>query len=115
MTTCTIEDEAMSYLMAYDYPGNIRELKSVVHSALNLTQGCYISKAFLPKNMLKTKAVSASRQYSASESLLPLELTEKNYILKVYYQMDKNKSKTAEVLGIDRKTLGRKIKSYGVE
>jgi two-component system response regulator AtoC len=114
-TTCTIEDEAMSYLMAYDYPGNIRELKSVVHSALNLTQGCYISKAFLPKNMLKTKAVSASRQYSASESLLPLELTEKNYILKVYYQMDKNKSKTAEVLGIDRKTLGRKIKSYGVE
>jgi len=114
-TTCTIEDEAMSYLMAYDYPGNIRELKSVVHSALNLTQGCYISKTFLPKNMLKTKTVSASRQYSASESLLPLELAEKNYILKVYYQMDKNKSKTAQVLGIDRNTLRKKIQSYGVE
>lgn len=114
-TTCTIEDDAMSYLMDYDYPGNIRELKSVVHSALNLTQGCYISTAFLPKNMLKTKKVSTVDKYSASDPLPPLELMEKDYILKVYHQMDKNKSKTAEVLGINRNTLRKKIQSYGLE
>ena len=114
-TTCTIEDETMSYLMAYDYPGNIRELRTIIHSVLNLTQGCYISTAFLPKNVFETKKVSTSRQYSTSESLPPLELVEKNYILKVYFQMDKNKSKTAEVLGIDRNTLRKKIQSYGVE
>ena len=113
--TCTIEDDSMLYLMAYDYPGNIRELRTIIHSALNLTRGCYISTAFLPKNVFETKKVSTSRQYSTSESLPPLELVEKNYILKVYYQMDKNKSKAAEVLGVDRKTLGRKIQTYGVE
>lgn len=113
--TCTIEDDAMSYLMAYDYPGNIRELKSIIHSTLNLTEGRHISKAFLPKNVLRTKKVSTVDKYSASEPLPPLELMEKDYILKVYHQMDKNKSKTAEVLGIDRNTLRKKIQSYGVE
>jgi DNA-binding NtrC family response regulator len=112
-STCAVEDEAMSYLMAYDYPGNIRELKSIVHSALNLSQGRHISAAFLPKNI--RKKASAAGQHSGSEYLPPLELAEKNYILKVYYQMDKNKSKTAQVLGIDRKTLQRKIQSYEVE
>ena len=65
-------------------------------------------QAFLPKNMLKTKKGSTVDKYSASEPLPPLELMEKNYILKVYHQMDKNKSKTAEILGIDRKTLQQK-------
>jgi DNA-binding NtrC family response regulator len=113
--TCTIEDEAMSYLMAYDYPGNIRELKSIVHATLNLTRGRHISKPFLPKNVLRAKKMPTAEGHSESESLISLALAEKNYILKVYHQMDKNKSKTAEVLGIDRNTLRRKIKSYGVE
>ncbi|MFO7555472.1 MAG: sigma 54-interacting transcriptional regulator, partial [Desulfobacterales bacterium] len=113
--TCTIEDDAMAYLMAYDYPGNIRELKSIIHSTLNLTHGRHISKAFLPKNVLRTKKASTASRHSASEHLLPLELAEKNYILKVYHQMGLNKSKTAEVLGIALNTLRRKIQSYGVE
>jgi len=112
---CTIEDEAMSYLMAYDYPGNIRELKSIVHATLNLTQGRRISSAFLPKNILRSKKAASGGRESASDSLVPLEMAEKDYILKVYYKMDKNKSKTAEILGIDRNTLRRKIQSYGVE
>lgn len=113
--TCTIEDEAMSYLMAYDYPGNIRELKSIVHSTLNLTQGRHISTAFLPKNVLRAKKISKAENHSSSEPLIPLALAEKNHILKVYYQMDQNKSKTAKVLGIALNTLRRKIESYGVE
>ena len=112
---CTIEDEALSYLMNYDYPGNIRELKSIVHATLNLTQGRRISTEFLPKNILRSKKVASVRQESVSDSLVPLELAEKDYILKVYHKMDKNKSKTAEILGIDRNTLRRKIQSYGVE
>ena len=113
--TCIIEDDAISYLMAYGYPGNIRELKSIIHATLNLTRGRHISAAFLPKILLKTKKMSTVNKDSASEPLPPLELVEKNYILKVYHQMDKNKSKTAEILGIDRNTLRKKIQSYGVE
>ncbi len=98
--TCTIKDEAMSYLMAYDYPGNIRELKSIVHSTLNLSQGRNISKAVLPNNVLRAKKISTAEHHSASEPLTSLVQAEKNHILKVYYQMDRNKSKTAKVLGI---------------
>jgi DNA-binding NtrC family response regulator len=113
--TCTIKDEAMSYLMAYDYPGNIRELKSIVHSTLNLSQGRNISKAVLPNNVLRAKKISTAEHHSASEPLTSLVQAEKNHILKVYYQMDRNKSKTAKVLGIALNTLRRKIESYGVE
>jgi DNA-binding NtrC family response regulator len=113
--TCNIEDEAMSYLMAYDYPGNIRELKTIIHSTLTLTQGRNISTAFLPQNVLRAKKISKGESHSASEPLLSLEMAEKNYVLKVYHQMEKNKSKTAEVLGIALNTLRRKIQSYGVE
>ena len=114
-TTCTIEDDAMSYLMSYHYPGNIRELRSVVHSALNLTEGQSLRTAFLPEILRRAKKISTVDKDSASEPLSSLELVEKNHILKVYRQTGRNKSKTAEVLGIDRNTLRKKIQSYGVE
>ncbi len=112
---CTIEEEALSCLMEYDYPGNIRELRSIIHATLNLSQGRHISTAFLPKNILRSKKAAPAGKESGADVLVPLELAEKNYILKVYHKMENNKSKTAEILGIDRNTLRRKIKSYGVE
>jgi len=114
-TTCSIEDDALSYLMSYDYPGNIRELRSVVNSALNLTEGRRITPAVIPEIVRGAKKISAVDKISASEPLPSLELIEKNYILKVYRQTGRNKSKTAEILGVNRKTLQRKIQSYGIE
>jgi DNA-binding NtrC family response regulator len=114
-TTCKIDDEAMSCLMAYDYPGNIRELKSIVHATLNLTQGRHISPAYLPKNLLRAKKVPAAERHSESGSLVSLAMAEKKHILNVYHQLDRNKSKTAKVLGIALNTLRRKIASFGVE
>ena len=107
--------EALDLMRRYDYPGNIRELKSIVHSTLNLTQGRHISKAFLPKNVLRAKKISTAEHHSTSEPLVPLAHAEKNYILKVYREMDRNKSKTARVLGIALNTLRKKIESYGVK
>ena len=101
--------------MSYDYPGNIRELKSVVNSALNLTEGRSITPTVIPEIVRRAKKISAVDKDSTSDILPPLELIERNYILKVYRQMKKNKSKTAEILGIDRNTLRKKIQSYGVE
>ena len=112
---CTIDEDAMSHLMAYDYPGNIRELKSVIHSALNLSQGCYITTAVLPKNMLRTKKVPTPQQYSETQTLISLELVEKNHILNVYNKTGRNKSETARILGIALNTLRKKIESYRVE
>ena len=50
-----------------------------------------------------------------SETIVPLEETEKAHILKVYRQMGKNKTRTADVLGISLNTLRRKIEAYGVK
>ena len=113
--SCTIEDDAMSYLMSYHYPGNIRELRSVVHSALNLTGGQSLRTAFLPEIVRRAKKISTVDKDSASEPLSSLELVEKNHILKVYRQTGRNKSKTARILGIALNTLRNKIQSYGVE
>ena len=113
--TCTIDDDTMSYLMAYDYPGNIRELKSVIHSALNLTPEGHISSAILPKSMLRKKKMPTARQSSASQSIISLKQAEKNHILNVYNQTGRNKSETARILGISLTTLRTKIKSYRIE
>ena len=85
-TACSIEDDAMSYLMSHDYPGNIRELRSIVNSALNLTEGRLISTAVLPKSVRTAKKISSVDKDSTFEPFASLELMEKNHILKVYNQ-----------------------------
>jgi DNA-binding NtrC family response regulator len=110
-----IGEEAMSILMAYDYPGNIRELKSIIQSAVNLAQGNTITVKSLPPHLRKLKTNSTRDETMESETIVPLEETEKAHILKVYRQMGKNKTRTADVLGISLNTLRRKIEGYGVK
>ena len=110
-----IGEEAMSILMAYDYPGNIRELKSIIQSTVNLAQGKTIAVKSLPPHLRKLKTNSTRDETMESETIVPLEETEKAHILKVYRQMGKNKTRTADVLGISLNTLRRKIEAYGVK
>jgi len=110
-----IEEEAIRLLMDYNYPGNIRELKSIIQSAVNLAQGRPISSNFLPDHLRKNKAISSSTNPSKTNSAVPLALIEKNHILDIYKKTGQNKSRTARLLGIGLNTLRRKLKSYGVE
>jgi transcriptional regulator with PAS, ATPase and Fis domain len=109
-----LEDEALSMLLDYEYPGNIRELKTIVQSAVNLCQGRPISAKVLPGYLRKRKSLSRSGRSSESGPILPLGQVEKNHILRVYRQLGKNKSRTARALGIGLNTLRRKLESYGV-
>jgi DNA-binding NtrC family response regulator len=109
-----LEEEALSMLLDYEYPGNIRELKTIVQSAVNLCQGRPISTKFLPDYLRKRKPLSRSGRSSESGPILPLGQVEKNHILRVYNRLGKNKSRTARVLGIGLNTLRRKLESYGV-
>ena len=104
----------MSLLLAYDYPGNIRELKSVIHSAVNLAQGKPVSVNCLPDQVQKQKSQWVAATSSGSEPVLALAEVEKTHILKAYNRMHKNKSRTARLLGIGLNTLRRKLDSYGV-
>ena len=110
-----IEEEAMCLLMDNDYPGNIRELKSIIQSAVNLAEGRPISSNFLPDHMRKNKAISSSTDTLETDSVVKLSLVEKNHIIETYNNTGQNKSRAARLLGIGLNTLRRKLKSYGVE
>ena len=94
---------------------NIRELKSIIRSSVNLSQGGLISANLLPENVRKQRSKQLRAEVSESEPVLPLSEIEKSYILKIYNRMDKNKSQTAKLIGIGLNTLRRKLNAYGVE
>jgi len=110
----TINEKVLSMLGEYNYPGNIRELKSILHAAFNLAQGGAITAACLPAHLQKVKSVKRNKDENVDHSILPLREVEKGHILKVYTSTDKNKSRTAKLLGIGLNTLRRKLQSYGV-
>jgi two-component system response regulator AtoC len=109
------EPEVMSLLEAYHYPGNIRELKAIIQSAVNLSQGKPIAPGHLPATIQKIKSKSKITIPAGAAPIIPLAEVEQKHILNAYNQSDKNKSLTAELLGIGVNTLRRKLKSYGVE
>jgi transcriptional regulator with PAS, ATPase and Fis domain len=112
-SNCGIDQKTMQLLLDYDYPGNIRELKGIIQSAVNLAQEGPISPQFLPEHL--RKRVSRVTPRSKPASIIPLLVVEKSHILEVYDRMDKNKSQTARALGIGLNTLRRKLESYGIE
>jgi len=109
------DEEARCLLMEYDYPGNIRELKSNLQSAVNLAQGRPISSDVLPAHLKQRKSLSKCLTSSASEKIAPLAQIEKSHIINVYKLTSRNKSQTARHLGIGLNTLRRKLRSYGIE
>ncbi len=110
-----IEDRAVSMLTSYDYPGNIRELMSILHAAANLAQGSPIRPDHLPASVRIRKAASGSAPLLKNGSAISLPENEKAHILNIYHQTTENKSRTARLLGISLNTLRKKLKSYALE
>jgi DNA-binding NtrC family response regulator len=108
------DEDARCLLMEYDYPGNIRELKSILQSAVNLSQGRPISPDVLPAHLKQRKFSSKCLTHSASENIAPLAQIEKSHIIDVYKRTGRNKSRSAKLLGIGLNTLRRKLKTYGI-
>jgi len=109
-----IDDEAMCLLLEYDYPGNIRELQSIIQSAANLAQQGPILPACLPESLRRPPARIRCSPPPDPGAVVSLAQLEKAHILKVYERLGQNKSRTARVLGIGLNTLRRKLKSYGM-
>lgn len=102
----SISQETLDILMQYSFPGNVRELENIVQRALALAGGTEFIPDLLPEDVYR----SISRK-----PLMTLEELEKDHIRKVLSSMSGNKTKTAEVLGIDRVSLWRKLKKYQIE
>ncbi|WP_319406692.1 sigma-54 dependent transcriptional regulator [uncultured Desulfosarcina sp.] len=111
-----IEKSALDLLMRYPYPGNIRELKSILQSAVNLARGEPIREVHLPSHITATLTACEEEGVTAGGlPIKPLAEVEKAHILQAYEQTGENKSKTARRLGIGLNTLRRKLASYGIQ
>lgn len=102
---------AIRALAAYDWPGNLRQLKNTVMSATLLASGEYITAGDLPGEITGAATASAS----ATSYSLHDPATEEEQIRRALAAAGGNKSQAAKLLGIDRKTLYNKLHLYGIE
>jgi len=104
--------ETAQRLMQYEYPGNIRELENIVQRILLYCDGEVVEPHHLTADLGEGSAIAVrdSRQNWPS-----LDAHEKQYIMEVLDEVEGNKSAAAKILGIDRVSLWRKIKRYGLE
>ena len=107
-----ISSDAMALLMNYDFPGNVRELENIIERGIALANENIIEVAHLPEDL---RALSI-RTFRKKEGKIPsLEDQEMAYIKWVLQEMGGNKTIAAQILGIDRVSLWRKLKKYGLE
>jgi len=104
--------EAIEVLMNYEYPGNIRELENIVERAVVLCNQEEILAKHLPQE-LGQYSLKVYRQ--SSQRFPTLEENEVEYVGWVLKQVDGNKTRAAEILGIDRVSLWRKLKRWGLD
>jgi len=115
------KDAAMQVLKRHYWHGNLRELRNVVKRSVLLCSDKKIDVSNLPHEIIQPvssdhKAISVSFNGSIPRSLKAVvEEAEKKAILEVLKHTDNNKSKTAEILDVDRKTLYNKLKSYDID
>ncbi len=106
----TISDKAMQALIAYDWPGNIRELRNVLERSIILSEGDVISDRSLPQEL--AAAVAGSRR--TPQTVFSLEDMEREHIIRALEYCKGNRQHTAQALGIGRKTLYRKMEKYSL-
>ena len=109
-----VAEDTLSMLMTYEYPGNVRELKSIIQSSLNLAQGQSITPEFLPSYLQLKKPDKKADPEPAEGPIVSMSEVEKQHILSAYRQLNENKAKTAKALGIGLNTLRRKLEQYAV-
>ncbi len=103
----SISEEALRIFLNYSWPGNVRELENVIQRAITLSQREEIIPEDLPSALFLKEEESLFMK--AFEKKFTLDQLEREYIKRVLIETGGNKSKAAEILGLDRKTLYRKL------
>ncbi|WP_291595374.1 sigma-54-dependent transcriptional regulator [Bacteroides sp.] len=103
------DTKASQALLSYHWPGNLRQMKNIVKRATLLAQGSFITLLELGTELFETPASGMTSMSLRNEE------TEKEHILEALRQTGNNKSKAAQLLDIDRKTLYNKLKLYNID
>ncbi|MDB4644534.1 sigma-54 dependent transcriptional regulator, partial [Rubripirellula sp.] len=106
-----ITETAAEKLLAYSWPGNVRELRNVMERALALTRYDSVTVEDLPDKIRDHRGGTVFIGGDDPTELVPLEEVERRYIEHVLRAVDQNRTQAARILGLDRKTLYRKLKS----
>ncbi len=106
-----ITDEALDALMNYSFPGNVRELENIIERAIAFTNSAEITVKDLPAYLLKTRHTKRLHQGSLREAVNNFE---KELIWSALQKSRGNISKAAELLGIHRQQLQRKLKKFKI-
>ena len=109
-----IDNEALNFFKHYNWPGNIRELEHLLERIIILSNGEFITKESIPKNLINVKKVqniNFDKKFALKDSL---ENYEKEILEKTLKYFNFDKEKTAEFLQIKISTLYNKLKKYGI-
>jgi len=107
-----LSEDVIALLLNYDFPGNVRELENIIERGVALTNGGVIETGHLPEDLRELSI----KTFRKKEGKIPsLEEQEEAYIKWVLGEVGGNKTLAAQILGIDRVSLWRKLKKYGLE
>jgi len=107
-----ISSEAAKKLLDYDWPGNVRQLENSMERAVTLTRFEQITVEDLPERISRYEGSRITLGDIDSEHMLTLDELEKRYIERVLKAAQGNKTQAAKLLGVDRRTLYRKLERY---
>jgi len=108
-----LSSDALDAVMVYDWPGNVRELQNALEHAVVLSKGTLIEPGALPERITRRRREPLVAERSSPNP--SLEVIERAYIMWVLQAEGGNKTRAAEVLGIDPSTLYRKLSRYEEE
>ncbi len=103
---------AAERLVAYGWPGNVRELQNCVERAVALTRFEQVGVGDLPERIRSYRSSDVLVASEDPSELVSLEQVERRYIARVLQAVNGNKTLAAQILGLDRKTLYRKLERY---
>jgi len=109
-----LSEEAMEILLNYDYPGNVREIENVLEHALIICTDDVIARTHLPDYIHSRNPSAHTRIPVAAQSDPDTMNDDRQRILNSLQQCQGNRNKTARDLGMNRTTLWRKMKRYGI-